>query len=69
MTKEDHLKRHQDLHNGLDELFADAIIHAGLRTHSTILELIQWSFKQTKAETIDHEQEPSRSSECDPARP
>jgi len=36
-----------------DELFADFISHNKGCTTSTILELIQWSFKQTQE--VDHE--------------
>jgi hypothetical protein len=57
MSQTEHLERHKLLHENLDELFADAINHANLRTYSTILQLIEWSFKQTELETIDHQEE------------
>ena len=47
MTKEEHKKRHLELHKAMDELFADAISHGSLGTGKPILELIKWSFKQT----------------------
>lgn len=55
-TKEQHRRRHQILHRALDELAADwALHHTKLRetgqiklyTNSTIMELMQWSHKQT----------------------
>lgn len=54
MTKEEHLNRHRQLHVSLDELFADSITHARLRTKNTIYDLISWSYKQTQK--LDHEE-------------
>ena len=47
MTEEAHLERHKELHKSLDELFADFIAYGGGRTTSTIMELINWTHKQT----------------------
>ena len=47
MTKEQHKRRHMELHKILDELTADAFEHSGLSRKSTILDLMKWSFKQT----------------------
>lgn len=48
MTKVEHIKRHKELHEALDELFADFISDTKGRTTSTIMELIEWSYKQTE---------------------
>ena len=57
MDKKEHIKRHKMLHKYLDELFADAITHASppIRTKSSILELLEWSYKQMERTAIDHE--------------
>lgn len=48
MTKEEHIKRHKELHQMLDELLADFINHTGkLPSKSNLLELVEWSHKQT----------------------
>jgi len=47
MTPEEHKIRHIALHKSLDELFADFIENAEGRTTNTILDLINWSHKQT----------------------
>ena len=47
MTEEKHKERHELLHRNLDELFADFIAHGNGGTRSSILELIEWSYKQT----------------------
>jgi hypothetical protein len=45
MTKEEHIKRHEDLHINLDELVADFIRHTEKQlSQSTILDLIEWSY-------------------------
>ena len=48
MEIKEHIKRHKKLHEGLDELVADWIIHnkKGL-SEGTIIELIKWSYSQT----------------------
>ena len=47
--KEEHLQRHLELHNMLDELSADFIRHTNkLPSNSTMMELMTWSFEQTK---------------------
>jgi len=46
--RNEHKKRHLDLHASLDELVADMITHTKKRLGSTtVLELISWSKKQT----------------------
>jgi len=48
MTKEEHIKRHAELHGCLDELVADFIAYRGKGlSESSIIDLIQWSFQQT----------------------
>lgn len=48
MTREEHIEKHKQLHNALDELVADYITQTGKRlTTSNLMELIEWSFQQT----------------------
>lgn len=48
MTPKEHKKRHEELHNNLDELVADFIMNTGsLPSKTTVLELIEWSHGQT----------------------
>lgn len=48
MTNDYHKQRHIELHDRLDELVADFIDHTGkLPSKTTLLELMNWSFKQT----------------------
>ncbi len=48
MTNKKHKQKHIALHNNLDELVADWIMETGgLPSQSSILELINWSHKQT----------------------
>jgi len=50
MTKEQHIRRHQDLHRSLDELLADFITHTEkLPSKTYITELLRWSHQQTIA--------------------
>jgi hypothetical protein len=53
MTLEEHRQRHQALHHALDELAADwASQHWGeLYSKHSIMELMEWSFQQTKNPT------------------
>uniref|UniRef100_A0A6H2A3X6 Uncharacterized protein n=1 Tax=viral metagenome TaxID=1070528 RepID=A0A6H2A3X6_9ZZZZ len=51
MNKKEHIKRHKELHRALDELFADFITHRQGGTENTIIELIEWSHKQTENPT------------------
>lgn len=52
MDKEEHKQRHEILHKELDELLADYIRHTGKPiSNTTLLELMEWSFKQTKKPT------------------
>lgn len=60
MTFEEHKKRHQELHEALDELVADWITHTEARPSTgTVLDLIRWSHKQTlrPTERTDENQE------------
>ena len=48
MTKEEHIKRHLELHKSLDELTADLITQTKRNlTDTTIMELMEWSYQQT----------------------
>lgn len=48
MDENEHRQRHRELHNSLDELVADFIIGTGkLPSETTVMELMQWSHKQT----------------------
>ena len=50
MNIEDHITRHEELHRHLDELAADYLEATGRRLgDTTVLELIQWSHRQTLA--------------------
>ena len=52
MDREEHKQRYELLHKELDELLADYIRHTGkLISNSTLLELMEWSFKQTENPT------------------
>lgn len=52
MTKEEHKKRHEILHHGLDELMADMIDQTcAMPSTTTVMELMQWSHEQTKKPT------------------
>lgn len=57
MNKEEHKKRHEELHRALDELLADFIDHTGkLPSTATVMELVQWSHTQL---TDPDEQQPN----------
>ena len=48
MTKEEHIKRHKELHAALDELMADMITHTRmLPSQTTVMELARWANEQT----------------------
>ena len=48
MDKEEHRKRHKELHVRMDELLGDFISHTGkLPSETSVMELIEWSYKQT----------------------
>ncbi len=48
VTKDEHIKRHKELHKALDELVADFInLTEKLPTQTTLMELMEWSYKQT----------------------
>jgi len=52
MNAEEHKKRHIKLHSALDELVADWITHTeSLPSQGTVLDLINWSYGQTKDPT------------------
>ena len=53
ITKEEHRKRHQELHNYLDELLADYKYYhkEKLISKTTIFELMVWSNEQTENPT------------------
>lgn len=52
MDKKEHIDRHIILHKNLDELLADFIgITKKLPSQTTIIELINWSYQQTKNPT------------------
>lgn len=47
-TPFDHKARHVELHNALDELVADLLLHTNkLPSKTTVMELMQWSYEQT----------------------
>lgn len=48
MTREEHKQKHKDLHAALDELVADYIHATGhLPSRRSIMDLIEWSHRQT----------------------
>ena len=48
MDKEEHKKHHIELHQALDLLAADMMLHTNrLLSETTILELMEWSHEQT----------------------
>ncbi len=53
MTRDEHRERHKVLHEHFDELIADYLGQnpGKLPTSTTMMELIQWSFRQTKMPT------------------
>jgi len=54
LTPEEHKERHKILHNHLDELFADYIEHHPDEKEflqMPLINLINWSFEQTKNPT------------------
>jgi hypothetical protein len=54
MTLDQHIARHQMLHRSFDELVADFIMQndGKMFTNTTLLELVEWSFQQTKFPTL-----------------
>jgi hypothetical protein len=50
MNHNQHIKRHQELHQAIDELASDYLIHnPGCTLGSTsIITLLQWSYQQTQ---------------------
>jgi hypothetical protein len=55
MTHEQHKARHRELHEAFDELIADYLRwHRGsLPSTTTCMDLMKWSFDQTKEPTQD----------------
>ena len=52
MNIEEHKIRHVELHKALDELVADFINHTeNMPSKTTLFELMEWSFEQTKNPT------------------
>ena len=52
MNEKEHKKRHELLHKMFDELIADFIKHTSkLPSQTTLMELMSWSFEQTKEPT------------------
>lgn len=54
MTKEDHKKRHEQLHKALDELFADYVSHhphESIFTQMPLINLLSWSNEQQQNPT------------------
>lgn len=48
MTKEEHIKRHIELHKSLDELLADFMNHTKKSlTKTNLMEFMNWSYSQT----------------------
>lgn len=57
LTEGEHRLRHKQLHKSLDELSADFINHTGkLLSETTIMELMIWSFEQTKNPSVKDEE-------------
>ena len=57
MQFEQHCQRHFELHHAFDELAADYMIHnpGCLLSKTSLMDLLQWSFKQTTKPTVkDH---------------
>lgn len=49
MNREEHIERHKLLHRMFDELIADFVGHTNkLLSTTTIMELMEWSYQQTK---------------------
>jgi len=58
LTLDQHLERHVELHKMLDELVTDYINNTNNNlSNSSIMDLIQWSYSQTKPETISSKDE------------
>ena len=54
MTKNEHKKRHENLHKAFDELLADWIANTqNLPSKTTVLQLMEWSHKQELAPDHD----------------
>ncbi len=49
VAEDPHITRHKELHAALDNLAADYVAHTGkLLSETSVLELLGWSYKQTK---------------------
>ena len=52
MTRDEHIKHHELLHKALDELLADYMTHTGfLPSKTSVMDLLQWSFRQIASPT------------------
>lgn len=53
MNRDEHIKRHEELHKAVDELAADYMYHnrRKLLSETTVLDLLKWSNEQTKNPT------------------
>ena len=52
LSREDHIKRHKELHKSLDELVADFIDHTKqMPSQITLMEFMNWSCDQTISPT------------------
>lgn len=61
LTQKEHKERHQELHRCFDELIADYITQTGKRlSNSTALEIMEWSYAQTKNPTETPHSQPYR---------
>jgi len=48
MTRDEHIKYHQELHEGLKKLIADFVKHTGRFLETvTLVDFINWSTQQT----------------------
>jgi len=54
LNEKEHIKRHKELHQGLDEIVADFITHTDHDLFNTpVMELIKWSHQQTTNPTVE----------------
>jgi len=52
ITKEEHIKKHKELHSSLDELLADFIDKTMSNlSNTTLMDFLTWSYEQTKNPT------------------
>ena len=59
LSEGEHKLRHAQLHKALDELVGDFINHTGgFPSKTTVLELMKWSYEQTKNPSVKEDNEP-----------